>query len=103
VVRHDPQPADNSRGALVRVDGMAISRTKAGGIFTERVPSGSLRVTAEVPPSEAGEAEIDVHPGAAGSAAIVLQSSKEVTEETLLVVAEADGGVLSGSRIGHER
>jgi hypothetical protein len=84
-------------GALVRVDGMAIGRTKAGGIFTGRVPSGSLRVTAEVPPSEAGGTEVDLRRGAARAVSIVLQSSKEVTEETPLVVAEADGGVLSAS------
>jgi hypothetical protein len=93
----DGKGAPAAPGALVRVDGMAIGRTKVGGIFTGRVPSGSLRVTAEVPPSEAGEAEVDLRPGAAGSASIVLQSSKEVTEETPLVVAEADGGMLSAS------
>lgn len=39
------------RGALVRVDEMPVGRTGARGTFTGRVPSGSLRVTAEIPPS----------------------------------------------------
>ena len=93
----DGKGAPAAAGALVRADGMAIGRTKAGGVFTGRVPSGSLRVTAEVSPNEAGEAMVDLRPGAAGSASIVLQSSKEVMEETPLVVAEADGGMLSAS------
>lgn len=49
------------------------------------VPSGSLRVTAEIPASEAGEANVSLSPGGAGAVLIVLQSSKEVTEETRLV------------------
>jgi hypothetical protein len=106
VVRHDPQAADGRPRACKRPDrrrspssvhrrvdcARAVDADRSG-----RVPSGSLRVTAEVSPNEAGEAMVALRPGAAGSASIVLQSSKEVTEETPLVVAEADGGMLSAS------
>jgi hypothetical protein len=86
-------------GALVRIDGLPVGRTGAGGVFEGRVPSGSVRVTAEIPPSEAGEAHVSLPPAGAGKASIVLQSSKEVTEETPLLVSEAVGGVLpAGAR-----
>jgi hypothetical protein len=84
-------------GAIVRVDGMPVGRTAAGGIFSGTVPSGSVRVTAEIPPSESGEETISLGPGGAGEVSIRLHDSKEVTEETPLMVAEADGGILSGA------
>ncbi len=56
-----------------------------------------LRVTAEIPPSIWGEESVSLAPRGAGAVSIVLQSSKEVTEETPLVVAEADGGILSAA------
>jgi hypothetical protein len=84
-------------GALVRVDELPLGRTGAGGIFRGPVPSGPVRVTAENPPSEWGEGAIDLPPGGAGAVSVLLQSSKEVSEETPLVVVEADGGILSGA------
>jgi hypothetical protein len=64
-------------------------------VSTRRVPSGSLRVTVEIPPSEWGEEYVSLAPSGAGAVSIALDSDKEVTEETPLVVAEADGGILS--------
>ncbi len=95
--RADAKGAPAAAGALVRINEMAVGHTAAGGIFKGRVPSGVLRVTAEVPPSQAGAADVTLAPGAVGVASIVLQSSKEIAEETPLVVAEADGGILSAS------
>ncbi|MCA1560083.1 MAG: hypothetical protein LC804_07395 [Acidobacteria bacterium] len=90
----DGRGAPAAAGALVRIDETAVGRTGAGGIFRGRVPSGAVRVTAEIAPSEGGEAYVNLAPGGAGAVSIVLQSSKEVTEETPLVVAEAAGGIL---------
>jgi hypothetical protein len=84
-------------GALVRIDGMPVGRTRAGGIFTGRVPSGLVLVSAEIPPSEAGWAEVTLAPRGAGAVSIRLESSKDVTEETPLVIAEAKGGLLSAA------
>ena len=91
--RGAPAPA----GALVRIDETPVGRTGAGGIFTVRVPSGSLLVSAEIPPSEAGQVDVSLEPGGSGAVSVVLDSSKDVTEETPLVVAEAKGGVLSAA------
>ena len=84
-------------GALVRIDGFPVGRTGARGIFRGPAPSGPLQVTAEIPPSEWGEGFVDFPPRGAGAVSVVLQSSKEVTEETPLIVAEARGGVLSAT------
>jgi hypothetical protein len=62
-----------------------------------RVPSGSLVVSAEIPPSEAGQVDVSLEPGSSGAVSVVLDSSKDVTEETPLVVAEGKGGVLSAA------
>jgi len=51
-------------------------------------------VTAEIPPSEWGEESVSLSPGGASAVSIVLHSDKEVFEETPLVVAEADAGLL---------
>ena len=91
----DGRGAPAEAGALVRVDGLQIGRTGAGGIFRGPVPSGPVQVTAEIPPNEWGEAFPDLPPRGAGAVSVVLQSSKEVTEETPLIVVEARGGVLS--------
>lgn len=51
-------------------------------------------MTAEIPPSEWGEESVSLSPGGASAVSIVLHSDKEVFEETPLVVAEADAGLL---------
>ena len=84
-------------GALVRIDGTPVGRTARGGMFEGSVPSGSLHVTAEIPPSGWGEAFVDLAPGGAATVSIVIQSSKEITEETPLVLVEAEGGLLSAA------
>jgi hypothetical protein len=81
-------------GARVRIDGLLVGRTGAGGVFKGRVPSGSLHVSAGLPPSEAGLADVKLPPGGVGEVSILLESSKEVTEQTPVVVDEAEGGIL---------
>lgn len=58
----DGRGAPAEPDALVRVDEFPVGRTGAGGMFRGLVPSGPLRVTAEIPPSEWGEAAIDLPP-----------------------------------------
>ena len=50
-----------------------------------------------IPPNESGEAFLELQPRGAGTVSMVLHSSKEVTEETPLIVVEARGGMLSAA------
>ena len=81
-------------GAVVRIDETPVGRTRRGGVFTGLVPSGPLIVSVEIQPNEAGRADLDLAPASTRVVSIRVDSSKEVTEETPVVVAEAKGGLL---------
>ena len=69
-------------------------------VLAESSRHGAVRIAAcecGDPPSEAGQVDVSLEPGSSGAVTIVLDSSKDVTEETPLVVAEAKGGVLSAA------
>ncbi len=89
----DPRDAANDTmplpGARVYVEGVPVGRTNDSGILTARVPSGPIRVEAEVPIDQWGEADISVAPGQSESVEILLSDDTEVSEHTTLVLAEA--------------
>jgi hypothetical protein len=76
-------------GARVHVNGISIGRTNRDGRLAVRVPSGPIEVSAEIPISHAGFAEVDLPPGRSGSVEITLSDGKEVAEPSTLVFAQA--------------
>ena len=81
-------------GVYVRVDGIPIGRTLPDGTLTAKVPSGSISVSAIVPPNAFGVADVRISPGAIAAATIVLDDAKEPSDETDLVLEEAMSGTL---------
>ncbi len=79
-----PQP-----GARVHVEGVAVGRTGRNGTLTARVPSGPISVEAEVPISHWNWTDINLAPGRSETVEITLSEGKEVSERTVLVLAEA--------------
>jgi hypothetical protein len=81
-------------GARVYVEGIAVGRTGPDGTLTTRVPSGPIRLEAEIPIDQWGEGEINLAPGQSGAIEITLDDDKEVDEHTTLVLAEATDDIV---------
>jgi hypothetical protein len=76
-------------GARVYVEGLPVGRTDGNGTLTGSVPSGPIRVQAEMPSTQWGEGEISLSAGQSGAIEITLDDDKEVDEHTTLVLDEA--------------
>jgi hypothetical protein len=81
-------------GVYLRVEGIPVGRTSAGGALTAQVPSGGVYVEAIVPPNAWGEGWVTLTPGGTGTMAVTLDPDKEPVDETDLVLVEAHDGVL---------
>jgi hypothetical protein len=81
-------------GVYIRVEDIPVGRTTQNGTLTTQVPSGALTVTAIVPPNAFGWTSVQLSPGGTGAVTIALDQDKEVSDETDLVLIEADEGVL---------
>jgi hypothetical protein len=89
----DPAAGEPTRkpvaGATVKVEDIPVGQTEDDGRMTMRVPSGAIRVTAELAPTTWGEGYVTLPPGGSERLSLPLDDGKEVTEDTDLVVAEA--------------
>ena len=81
-------------GVYIRVEEIPVGRTRQAGTLTAMVPSGDVTVTAIVPPDAWGEQMVRVSPGTAGAVTVVMDDTKEPSDETDLVVKEVHDGVL---------
>ena len=71
-----------------------MGRTSADGTLTASVPTGPIRVEAEVPIDQWNEANVNLAPGQSDSIEITLSDGKEVDEHTTLVLDEAIDDIL---------
>jgi hypothetical protein len=76
-------------GATVKVEDLPVGRTGEDGTLMVRVPSGAIRVTAELAPTTWGDAYVTVSPGGSERLSLAMDAEKEVSEDTNLVVVEA--------------
>lgn len=90
----DALGARGGAGVYVRVEGVAVGRTAAGGKLRVSVPSGAVKLTALVPSSAEGVEAVTIEPGASRDVSIGLDGDRDVMEETDLAIAEAVDGVL---------
>jgi hypothetical protein len=101
VILPDPDAPGKSgtplAGAEVEVEGTAIGRTGPDGSLTAHVPSGAIRVTAQVPPSRWGEGYVTIPPNDSAHLSIMMHEGKEVSEDTTLVVSEAVDDIVPGT------
>lgn len=83
-------------GAVIRVDGRDVGRTRADGTLSAQVPSGIVEVMGIIPPSSVGYSEkvVRVRPAAETTVDLVLRSGAEPAEETELDLVEAPDDVL---------
>jgi hypothetical protein len=81
-------------GVYVRVEGIPIGQTLPDGTLSAQVPSGSINVSAIVPPTTFGSVDVRISPGGLAAATIDLDDTKEPSDETDLVLMEAANGTL---------
>jgi hypothetical protein len=81
-------------GVYIRVEELPVGRTSQAGTLTVMVPSGEITVTAIVPPDAWGEGMVRVSPGSTGAVTVVMDDTKEPSDETDLVLKEVHDGVL---------
>jgi hypothetical protein len=90
----DALGARGGAGVYVRVEGIPVGRTAAGGTLRVSIPSGAVKVTALVPSTAEGVEPVTIEPGASRNVSIGLDADGDVMEETDLAIAEAAAGVL---------
>jgi hypothetical protein len=90
----DALGARGGAGVYVRVEGIPVGRTAAGGTLRVQMPSGHVVVTAVVPSSAEGVKPVTMEPGSSGSVSVGLEGDGDVIEETDLAVREAVSGVV---------
>jgi hypothetical protein len=90
----DALGATGGAGVYVRVEGIPVARTAAGGTLRARIPSGPVEVTAVVPSAAEGMQPLAIEPGGFRSISIGLDGDGDVFEETEVTVGEAVKGVL---------
>ena len=82
-------------GATVKVEDMPVGQTGEDGTLTMRVPSGRLRINAELAPTMWGEGYVTVTPGGSERISLQVDPEKEVSEDTDLVLAEAVDDIIA--------
>jgi hypothetical protein len=80
--------------AYIDMGAIRLGRTDERGTLTLQAPSGEIRLTATIPPSSWGEAFVRLAPDEVASASLVLDDSKEPSEDTDLVMVEVVDGIL---------
>ena len=93
----DALGAPGGAGVYVRVEGIPVGRTAAGGTLRAQIPSGLVTVTALVPSTAEGVQPVTIAPGGSLSVSVGLDGDGDVFEETDVAVAEAVNGVLSAT------
>ena len=78
----------------MRVEGIPVGRTAAGGTLQARIPSGRVIVTAVVPSTAKGVQPVTIEPGGSLSVSVGLDGDGDVFEETDVAVGETVNGVL---------
>ena len=86
--------APGGAGVYVRVEGIPVGRTAAGGTLRARIPSGRVIVTAVVPSTAKGVQPVTIEPGGSLSVSVGLDGDGDVFEETDVAVGETVNGVL---------
>jgi hypothetical protein len=86
--------APGPSGAIVSVDGIEMGATKTDGTLTVMVPAGVLQVSAEVRPSNSGQASVTIAPGETKQVDIVLADGKELSENSVLKIDQLVDNVL---------
>ncbi len=86
--------APGGAGVYVRVEGIPVGRTAAGGMLRARIPSGRVTVTAVVPSTAKGAQPVTIEPGGSLSVSVGLDGDGDVFEETDVAVGETVNGVL---------
>jgi hypothetical protein len=86
--------APGAAGVFVRVEGIPVGRTAAGGTLRARIPSGHVTVTAVVPSTAEGAQSVTIAPGGSLSVSVGLDGDGDVFEETDVAVGETVNGVL---------
>lgn len=84
-------------GATVLVEGWPVGVTDTDGSLIVQVPSGEIRLTAQIPRTEWGENYVTLAPGESGTVSIGLHEGKEVTEDSELVLLEAIDDIIPAS------
>ena len=90
----DDLGARGGAGVYVRVDGIPVGRTTAGGTLRAQIPSGPVTVTAVVPSTAEGVQPVTMAPGGSRRISLGLDADGDVFEETDVAVSEAVHGVL---------
>ena len=95
----DPEAGEHARqpiaGATVKVEDMRVGQTAEDGTLTARVPSGPIRVIAELAPTTWGEEYVTLTPGGSERLSLQMDPEKEVREDTDLVLAEAVDDIIA--------
>ncbi|HZE56247.1 MAG TPA: hypothetical protein VE031_00185 [Chthoniobacterales bacterium] len=81
-------------GTTVSINGSEMGTTQADGTVTLKVPAGALQVSAEIRPSNSGQASVTVVPGETKQVDIVLADGKELSENSLLKIDQLVNSVL---------
>jgi hypothetical protein len=81
-------------GVTIWADEVPVGITDTLGVAIVQVPARETRVAAQLIPNDAGEVTLTLSPGVSATTVIILEGSKEMSEEADLVLDEAPGGVL---------
>ena len=84
-------------GIYIRLNGKIVGRTGSDGTLTVEASPGPAAVKAEVPSTSAGAANVVLQAGQTVIVQIVLDDSKEVTENASLVSPDLVNGVLAAN------
>lgn len=91
----DGRGAPAGPGVIIRVDSKEVGKTGAGGTAKLQVPAGQHLIETVLYPSSYGQATVTLTAGKAKQVDIILDDSKEPTENTILTLDQLKDGVLA--------